>query len=241
MGIDFGDIRKRLRRRLEILRLRAALMSLNLLRPIVAKLGSGKQKVKFAAEWEEHDQAEGEKWKSLHRQALFTNVGLALSQWAGMEDLLVGIASLLLRTHEGNKVGIIMYSIVNFNVWLGVIGELFSQEPLYRPLIPTWNKISERLRGLKDTRDRLAHHTIYYGDKATTLAGDTSLRPGRFDIRQKSQKYQPLDHDQIGKVIDSVGKVVEDLTALLTAMTDLLTHETSQRKSSEPGSGQNPP
>jgi|SRR3984893_10327149 hypothetical protein len=232
MGIDFGDIRNRLRRRLEILRLRATLVLLNLLRPIVAKLGSGEQKEKFADEWEEHDQTEGEKWKSLHRQALFTNVGLALSQWGGMEDLLVGIASLLLRMHEGTKVGTILYSI-DFGAWLRIIGELFSQEPIYITLKPRWNKLSDRLRGLKDTRDRLAHHTIYYGDRATTLAGGTSLRPSQFDRRQKSQKFPPLDYNQISAFIDSVDKITEDLTALLNAMTALLTHETSQQKSSQ--------
>jgi hypothetical protein len=241
MGIDFDAIRKRLRRRLEILRLRTTLMLLNLLRPIVAKLGSGESKEKFAAEWEEHDRTEGEKWQSLHMQALFTNVGLALSQWSGMEDLLVGITSLLLRTHEGNKVGVILYSIVNFNVWLGIIEELFLLEPRYISLKPKWNKLSGRLKGLKETRDRLAHHTIYYGDKATTMAGDTSLRPSRFDIRQKAKKYQPLDYNQTSQFIDSVGKIVDDLRALLEDMTALLNEATSQRKSSDSTPDQHQP
>jgi hypothetical protein len=241
MGIGFRGILEfleLLKRGLHLLRLRSALALLNLIKPIVVKLGSQEQKEEFDAEWETHNQEMGEKWKSVHRQALFANVGLALSQWAGLEDTLVAIASMLLRTHEANKVGIVMYSIVNFNVWRSIIGELFSQEPLYRPLKTKWNKISERLRELKDTRDRLAHHTIYYGDRATTITGDTSLRPSRFDIRQKSQKYQPLDYDQISKFIDSVSKAVEDLTALLNAMTALLTHETSQQKSSESTAGQ---
>jgi hypothetical protein len=241
MGINFDGIRARFQRRLEVLRLRARLAILNMMRPIVNKLGAQEPNEEFAARWAAHDQEAGEKWKSLHRQALFTNVGLALSQWGGMEDLLVGIASLLLRTHEGEKVGIILYSIVNFGTWLSIIEELFSVEPRYFTLKPRWNKISSKLRGLKDTRDRLAHHTIYYGDKATTIAGDTSLRPARFDIRQKSKKYQPLDHDQISKFIDSVGKEVESLTALLNAMTDILNQETSQKTSSEPTLDQHHP
>jgi hypothetical protein len=240
MGIDFGGIRVRLQVRLERLRLRAALALLNLFQAVTVKLGSQDQREKFAAEWETHNQETGVKWKSLHRQALFTNVGLALSQWAGMEDSLVGIASLLLRTHEGTKVGTILYSIANFHTWLSIIGELFSQEPRYISLKPRWNKISESLRALNDTRVRLAHHTIYYGDKAATLAGDTSLRPGQFDIRPKSKKhrFEPLDFDQISKFIDSVGNAVQDLTGLLNAMTELLKHETSQQKSSEPSSDQ---
>jgi hypothetical protein len=235
MGLDFRGIRMSLQSWLEICRLRAKLALLNLVRRVVVKLGSQEFKEQFAAEWATHDQETGEKWKSLHRQQLFTYVGLALSQWVGMEDSLVGITSLLLRTHEGHKVGTILYSIMNPKTWLEIIGTLFSQEPLFISLKPRWNKISERIMKLNDTRVRLAHHTIYYGDKATTLAGDTSLKPGQFDIRPKSQKHrtEPLDYDQISEFIDSVGKVVEDLTALLNSMTVLLTQETSQRKSSE--------
>jgi hypothetical protein len=234
MVIGFRGIRGRLQARREMFKLRVRLAILNFLRPIVAKLGSQEHREEFAAQWAAHDQEIGEQWTTVHRHALFANVGLALSQWGGMEDTLVGITSLLLRTHEGHKVGIILYSIINFNVWLSIIGELFSQEPLYEALKPKWNKASERLRGLKDTRDRLAHHTIYYGEKADTLRGATTLRPARFDIRLKSQKYQPLGNDQIFKFIDDVTKVSEDLRVLLTTMTELLIHETSQKKSPEP-------
>jgi hypothetical protein len=221
----------RLQRRRTLIRLRAQLALLNLLRPIVTRLGSDTtQSEQFAAEWAVHDQETGEQWKSVHRKALFTNVGLALSQWAGMEDLLIGIASLLLRTHEATKVGIIFYSIINPNTWCSIIGGLFSQEPRYISLKPKWNKLGERLIKLNDTRVRLAHHTIYYGDRAATIAGDTSLGPGQFDFRPKSQKhrFEPLDHDQISKFIDSVGKLVDDLNELLRAMTVLLKQETSQ-------------
>jgi hypothetical protein len=244
MALDFLGIRMHLQRRRTLLRLRAQLALLNMLRPIVTKLGSETtQSEQFAAEWAVHDQEAGEQWKSVHRKALFTNVGLALSQWGGMEDLLIGIASLLLRTHEATKVGIIFYSITNPNTWCSIIGELFSQEPRYIALKPRWNKLSERLIKLNDTRVRLAHHTIYYGDRATTIAGDTSLRPGQFDVRPKSQKhrFEPLDHDQISKFIDSVGKLVADLTELLNAMTALLTQETSQQKSSQPTTDQRHP
>jgi hypothetical protein len=231
MGIDFRDIRLRFQMRIERQRLQGAIALLNLLRPIIVKLASPEQKEQFATEWETLNQDTGEQWKSLHKKELFASVGLALSHWAGMEELLVAIVCLLLRTHEANKVGTILYSIINFGAWLQIIGELFTQEPLYVPLKPKWNKISTRLRALKDTRDRLAHHTIYYGDKVTTLAGDASLRAGRFDTRQKSQTFQPLDIGQIHNFSDSLGNVQEDLTALLHAMTTILRHETSQKKS----------
>ena len=43
-------------------RLRAALVLLNLLKPLLVKLASQDQREKFAAEWETHDQETGEKW-----------------------------------------------------------------------------------------------------------------------------------------------------------------------------------
>ena len=82
----------------------------------------------------------------LNKFALYTSVGQALSAWAAMEESLVGIVALLLRTSRP-KAGIMMYSILNFQVWLNVVGELFSQDELYVTLKPKWNKIYEKLRG----------------------------------------------------------------------------------------------
>jgi hypothetical protein len=156
-----------------------------------------------------------------------------------MEEMLVGIAGLLLGRAELSKVGIIMYSIVNFNTWLSIIGDLFAQDTVYITLLPKWNKLSSRLRGLKETRDRLAHHTIYYGDNASTIPSDTSLRPGRFDFRKNARKYQPPDFSQISIFKLSLDQIHNELTMLLKTMTDLLNTDllnrenTSQKKSSE--------
>lgn len=210
--------------------MRAALALLNLIRPLVVKLGSQEQKREFDAEWETHDRGIGEKWRALHTQALFSHVGLALSQWSGMEELLVGISCLLLRTHEATKIGIILYSIANHPTWLNIIGDLFSQEPRYITLKPRWNKLSDRLIKLNDTRVRLAHHTIYYEDKSPTLSGDASLRPSKFDVRPKSQKhrFEPLTSNEISKFIESVGALQNYIMELLESMTEILKHETSQ-------------
>jgi hypothetical protein len=215
--------------------LRAALALLNLISPIAVKPGSQDQKEQSTAEWEADGEI-GEKWRLAHRQALFTNVGLALSQWAGMEDLLVGISCLLLRTHEATKVGIMLYSIANPPTWLSIIGELFSQEPRYITLKPRWNKLSERLIKLNDTRVRLAHHTI-------SPAGDNSLRPSQFDVRPKSQKhrFEPLNYKEISKFIYSLGILQDYLRTLLESMTDILQYETSQQKSSQSTTDQHRP
>jgi len=217
----------RLQLRLERLRLRAFLALFKLLKPIVVRLGSQEQREQFAAEWAAHEDREANERSKVYRRALFTNVGMALSAWAGIESLLVAIATLLLRTNEANKVGAVMYSIVSFPTWLSIIDDLFLLEPLYISLKPKWNKINNRLRGAKETRDRLAHHTIYE-------TGGVSLTPGRFDFTQKAKKYQPLDHEQTGEFVDSLGKIMDDLRILLEAMTDLLKQETSSKTTHEP-------
>jgi hypothetical protein len=235
MRIDFGGISVLLQRRLAILRLRVRRAILNLLRRIVVKLGSEESDEQFAALSKVNDEETVEKLKYQHRQAVFASVGLALSRWAQMEELLVVIASVLLRTHEAKKVGMIFYSIANFPTWLSIVGQLFSQEPRYASLKPRWNKISERLRELNDTRVRLAHHAVDYADEATILAGGTSLKLGEFDIRPKSEKHrvEPLTFVQIQKFMLSVNKVTADQSLLLTTMTDIMDQEISKQNSSE--------
>jgi hypothetical protein len=62
-----------------------------------------------------------------------------------------------------------MYSIINFNVWLSIIDELLLLDTRYSKTKSKWNGISSKLRGLKDTRDRLAHHTARFRGDATML------------------------------------------------------------------------
>jgi hypothetical protein len=233
MGLDFRGIRRRLHWQLERLLWRAQDARIEMLKRSVEMLTDKT----LTTELETRGQELSAKQKSLDQWALYTSVGQALCHWAKMEELLVAIASLLLRSQEFSKVGTMMYSIVSFPVWLTIIDDLFLLEPRYIKLKGKWDKINSRSMGLKTTRDRLAHHTVHHEGNAVTLESDASLRPGRFDIRQKVQKYKPLDFDEISKFSDSLCKVHEDVTALLNAMTEILTRETSQGKSSEPSPG----
>jgi hypothetical protein len=76
---------------------------------------------------------------------------------------------------------------------------------------------------------------------STFLDVDISLRPGHLDTRDKSQKYLPLDHDQVIEFIFSVSRVTQELTVLLEAMTEILRQETLQQKSHEQDPDQHPP
>lgn len=209
MGIYFRGILRRLWRRLALFLLAHGYIALNAKR-----------------------QTNGLESLEQECETLFlATVGKSLSFWARVEELLVLITSMLLGT-QSTKAGIIMYSIVNFNVRLNIINELFSIEPDYITVEPQWNRINERLRGLKDTRDRLAHHTI---DRISTRPY-ISLRPVQSDIRQKSQKYQPLDFEKVKQFSYSVIRVSRDLRVLINAMR-IIQRETLQQKSSEQGSG----
>jgi hypothetical protein len=72
-------------------------------------------------------------------------IGNAITAWAIMEERLILVASLLLKGTP-QKTGLVFYSIINFNVWLAIITDLFPLEPDLTTFQHRWNKISERLR-----------------------------------------------------------------------------------------------
>lgn len=222
MGIDFRGILRRLQQRLELLG-----------RGYITLTAKQKE---LAIEFIDRETA---KSKSEFEKIFMEAVGRSLSFWAKVEELLVVITGILLGT-QSTKAGIIMYSIVNFNVRLNIINELFSIDHDYRRLEPKWNKINEKLRSLRDTRDRLAHHTIYPAEETVSMKIGTSLKPARFDVRQKSQKYQPLDFKKIMQFSSDLRIVTKDLLVLINAM-ELVQRDTLQRKSSEQDSGQPSP
>jgi hypothetical protein len=223
MGIDFGGIGGSLQRRL---------------RRFLELLGRLHITPNPKQQAETLDSLELDSFEQERERLFFAAVGQTLSLWARMEQFLVLITSILLGT-TSTKAGIIMYSIVNFNVRLNIINELFSIERCYSTLEPRWNKINDKLRGLKDTRDRLAHHTIFRNDSRNTNIKE-SLRPVQLDLRQKSQKYQPLDFEKIIQFSSSFRLVSNNLTVLINAM-KIIQRETSQQKSSEQVSDQPSP
>jgi len=177
-----------------------------------------------------------ERYLDMTRLALFRNVGLALSSWSEIERLLVIITSTMLRTTP-EKTGIILYSVINFNIWLNIIEELFTLEPDFAPLKPRWNKMKARLRSSKDMRDRLAHHTVW----SETLSAE--LRPGPLDLRAKSlkHKYEPLDAEQILSFIETTSELTKLVVRFRFDMIALRDEGTSLDSSPEPTSAIPPP
>jgi hypothetical protein len=160
----------------------------------------------------------------LEKRWLFTAVGQALSSFAMVEESVVGIAAMLLRI-KLSEAGLIFYSILNFNTWLSIVGELFKMEPGYKESIKEWNKISSKLRELKNIRDRLAHQTILSEQNKSGLA----IRPARFDTRIESKRRPPLDFDQINSFTDDLADMQMALAALITAMTPNFAIRASQK------------
>lgn len=147
------------------------------------------------------------------RMLFYSSVGQGISLWASMESCLIEIAARLLNT-TGEKTGLIFYSINNFYTWLAIIDELFSMEPEYASYRSKFTLVSAALRGLNDTRARLAHHTVF------DIHPDayTALRPGRYDSRRKSRRHAPLTSIQIVKFSQAVVVVEKELRELLINM-----------------------
>ena len=101
--------------------------------------------------------------KDSERNQLFLMIGQALSAWATMEEFLVLIVANLLVV-KSQQAGLIMYSILNFSVWLTLIHDLMGLNPKLSPIQKRWNKISERIRKIKDLRDQLAHHSVSHAE-----------------------------------------------------------------------------
>jgi hypothetical protein len=153
--------------------------------------------------------------------ALHQAIGSTLTGWAEMEVLLVGIVADLLETPR-DRAGVVMYSVLNFHTWLSIISELLPLDDRYSGLIPQWNTIAGKLRGMKDTRDRLAHHTTHQRPQEMPLKKAT-LSPARLDLRSKVRKREPLTFHQITEFSHSVSRMIHSLAALSGAMTEAYT------------------
>jgi hypothetical protein len=167
-------------------------------------LRGGLEGLTHLRDWAEYQQAMALKFEESTKElfegsqdrALYLVVGTALTSWATMEEAMVIIFSILVRT-ETEKAGLILYSIVNFSVWINVIDELFAIDDRHSTLKPRWNKFVERLRPLKDDRDRIAHHAVHKRHEKAPAFAETTLRPSEYDIRRKSLKHKPMANDDI--------------------------------------------
>jgi hypothetical protein len=64
----------------------------------------------------------------VHQNLFHRSVGQAITAWAQMEEELVVLTAILLGA-RAEKAGLILYSIINFYVWLPIISGLFVLEP----------------------------------------------------------------------------------------------------------------
>jgi hypothetical protein len=161
-----------------------------------------------------------------NQETLHTAVGQALASWASAEEHIVMIAAMLLSIPD-EKAGLIFYSIINFNTWLAIVNDLFRADPRFQGLMGEWNKISSRLRGLKNLRDRLAHHGVH------AEQSDVVLGPMRYDTRTQSRQHRPLNNAQVIEFTSKTNDMAERLKSLILKMMPIFRQIASEGKSSE--------
>jgi hypothetical protein len=163
-----------------------------------------------------------EEWKE--RQTFYSSVGQAISLWTSMETRLVMVASVLMGTSE-RKAGLVLYSIMNFYTWLSIMDDLFQMDPDFQTLQSEWAAVQKKLKGMNDTRNRLAHHTAW---EQPDDDPSPALRPGKYDARTKSQKHDPLTIRAILEFTKEVSKLKSRLFALWKEMIALRTKSTGE-------------
>ncbi len=167
-------------------------------------------------------------------KSFYTTVGQAISHWSHMEERLVQVAAKLLKTSMP-KTGLIMYSIINFNVWLQIIDDLFVMDGTYPESMKLWRRILSAIKAEKDMRDRLAHHGLsqeeeiyrHVKGKRTILVRSTEayLRPPKIDTRGKQKKMKPLT---MGEIVDFTGRILDIHNALIVLLERMKQPESSR-------------
>jgi hypothetical protein len=176
---------------------------------------------------------EGNKWAVINYATSY-----AITGWALMEEKLVLIAALLLRA-DVEKTGLVFYSMINFQVWITIITELFELDQVFKPFQRRWNKIFERLRAEKDNRDRLAHNAIMSQNVSDNPLGVPIKIAAQLDWRSKSRKSAPMTLDQVEAFRKRIDAIDDDLQELIDDM-NKHAHATAYalpKKSSEQDSG----
>jgi hypothetical protein len=187
---------------------------------------SRRQERQLKQEWRKQIKPKSIAMKEQARN-FFTVVGLGITQWSRMEERLVQVASRLLKTSQV-KAGLVMYSIINFNAWLDIIEGLFVLDGTYPQSLKKWRRICQALRGIKDTRDRLAHHALSQIEWYSPTGEEgvqAYLRPSKFDTRNKAKKMKPLT---ITEILDFTGKV-EDVHNVLILLLEQMKKPKSSR------------
>ena len=148
------------------------------------------------------------------RHAMYAAIGQGITAWANMEAALIMIASMLLKTTT-RKTSIVFYSIINFNVWLSIIAELFPESENHRKLKSKWNLLAKRLRDLNNTRVGLAHYPVYSGVDGAVL------KPHEYNQTLKALGHKPLTAMQIMTWVQNVVDISNELTEFVRSLETL--------------------
>jgi hypothetical protein len=153
-------------------------------------------------------------------QDLYMAIGHGISEWSKIEERLVYITAKLLGT-KIRKAGLVMYSIMNFHVWINLIDDLFKTEQIYPQAHERWRKAFKPLKRANDTRVRLAHNALVLDvlpllEKSGPIKA--TLRPSRLDQRPKTKGHVPLTAAEIWSFADVVKELCSELDEVLAWM-----------------------
>ncbi|MGB6534680.1 MAG: hypothetical protein WBF58_01810 [Xanthobacteraceae bacterium] len=149
----------------------------------------------------------------------YAGVGQGISHWARMEERLVQIAARLLRSSE-RKAGLVLYSIINFYVWIDIIDQLFVLDGTYKNAHAKWQTLVSMLKKENDIRVRLAHHALDLDIEVDheKHSMQAYLRPGKFDTRTKAKTLKPIETQEIIEFTGRVSDLHDQLILVLEQM-----------------------
>ena len=138
---------------------------------------------------------------------------------ARMEERLVQMAARLLRSSE-RKAGLVLYSIINFYVWIDIIDQLFVLDGTYKNAQAKWKTLLSMLKKENDIRVRLAHHALDLDIEVDheKHSMQAYLRPGKFDTRTKAKTLKPIETQEIIEFAGRVSDLHDQLILVLEQM-----------------------
>jgi hypothetical protein len=94
----------------------------------------------------------------------------------------------------------------------------------------------QKLREIKDDRDRLAHNAVSAEAISNPLSSRTAaLMPSRFDARQKQAKFPPMTMAEIAKFADKVERISNEIIGLVETMAEQAAASLEKSRAQVPG------
>ena len=131
--------------------------------------------------------------------AFYYQLGLTITQWANMERSLFYIAAACLSKRDRDTFGSGYFLLDNFRAKLGFVDGLIKSKFSGKKHLKKWETLSDKVRTLSSTRNKLAHHWVMVYPQGT-LGRRYVLRPwvSKSDPTKKVSKSSVAPSDALG-------------------------------------------